>query len=121
MKTRNVIIGAGVAVGVLLIVGLVAGTWLWGRTTYGYGYGMYGMMGGYGFPWGMHTLGGGILMFLFWGLILGGGVWLIAGLVRQENRPDSPDETPLEIVKRRYARGEIDPEEFERIRETLQA
>jgi putative membrane protein len=117
MKMRNVVLGIGLAVAALLVVGLVAGLWLWSRNPYGYG--MYGMMGGYSFPWGMHSLGGGILMLLFWGLILGGGALLIGALVRQERRTGSPEETPLEIARQRYARGEIDREEFQRIRETL--
>jgi putative membrane protein len=119
MKTRNLWIGAGVAAVVLLLVGGLACVWLWGGRNVGYGYGMYGMMGGYGLPWGMHGFGGGILMFLFWALILGGGAWLLVGALRREERPEARVETPLEIARRRYARGEIDREEFGRIRETL--
>ena len=75
---------------VLLLVGLLAAAWLWSRNGYG-----YGMMGGYGFPWGMHgfggrypfggmhTFGGGVLMLVFWAVVIGGGAWLLTGLARQ--------------------------------------
>jgi putative membrane protein len=120
MKRRKVWIGVGAAAAIaaLLAVG-VACAWLWGGNNYGYGYGMYGMMGGYGLPWGTHGFGGGILMFLFWGLILGGGAWLLATGLHREEQPMAPVETPLEIARRRYARGEIDREEFDRIRQAL--
>ncbi len=116
MKKQNVVIGIALAIVALLILGLLVGGWLWGRSYSGYG---HGMMGAYGFPFGMHTFGGGILMLLVWGLALGGGVLLIAGLVRREEASRSQAEAPLEILKRRYARGEIDRQEFERIREML--
>jgi putative membrane protein len=58
-------------------------------------------------------------MFLFWGAIIGGGVLLAAGLARQRATPASRSESPLEILKRRYASGEIDREEFQRMKEIL--
>lgn len=50
-----------------------------------------------------------------WGMVL---VWLIpillvAGIVyAQRGRSGTPGRTPLEILEARYARGEIDREEF---------
>jgi putative membrane protein len=78
-----------------------------------------GMMGGFRQPFGMHMFGGGILMVVFGVLILGGLALLISHLARNEETPARKDETPLEILKRRYASGEIDREEFERIKESL--
>lgn len=90
MKTRSIVIGVAAGLGVLLLVGLLAAAWLWSRNGYG-----YGMMGGYGFPWGMHgfggrypfggmhTFGGGVLMLVFWAVVIGGGAWLLTGLARQ--------------------------------------
>ena len=117
MNTRKVLIGVTLAVVAVLIVALLAGGGrLLGWNCYGYG---SGMMRGLGFPFGMHTLGGGILMLLFWGAIIGGGVLLVASLTRQKAAPVGRDETPLEILKRRYASGEIDRDEFERVKESL--
>jgi putative membrane protein len=63
-------------------------------------------------------------MFLFWGMIIGGIALLVVGLARQGTQPggrgESPrSESPIEILKRRYASGELDREEFERMKELL--
>ena len=118
MKTRNVLIGIGVilALVALLGVGWLLGSQLWSRGCCQSG---FGMMGNYGSTWGMHTFGGGILMFLFWGLIIGGIALLVAGLARQGTQRGKRGESPLDILKRRYASGEIDREEFERMKELL--
>ena len=118
MKTRNVLIGIGIA---LALVALVGGGWLlssqlWGAGCWQSG---FGMTGNYGSPWGMHTFGGGNLMFLFWGVIIGGIALLVVGLARQGTQAADRGESPVEILKRRYAGGEIDREEFERMKELL--
>jgi putative membrane protein len=95
---------------------LLGGGWLLTRSCYGYG---PGMMRSFGVPFGMHTFGGGILTLLFWGAIIGGGVLLVTGLRGRNATPANRDKSPLEILKRRYARGEIDHDEFERIKESL--
>ncbi len=126
MKTRTILIGVGIA---LALIALVGGGWLLGSQLWGMGCWQsgFGVTGNYGSPWGMHTLGGWNLMFLFWGLIIGGIVLLAVGLVRNRLGSGTPQgaqatdrgETPVEIIKRRYASGEIDREEFERMKELL--
>ncbi|OGI68842.1 hypothetical protein A3A05_02400 [Candidatus Nomurabacteria bacterium RIFCSPLOWO2_01_FULL_41_12] len=66
-----------------------------------------------GFSW--------IFMFIFWGFI----IWAIVALVRggfgkghmcghdHGNDMLGKDKSPLEILKERYAKGEIDKKEFE--------
>jgi putative membrane protein len=109
-----------VGLAALLVMGLLIGGSLWGRNYYHHG---PGMMWGSGFPYGMHTFGGGIGMILVWvvvlGLIAGGGALLVGGLTRQAGAPAKQEKTPLEILKRRYARGEIDRENYNHMRETL--
>jgi putative membrane protein len=118
MKTQTILIGAGI---VLALVALVAGGWLLGSQLWAGGccQSGFGMMGNYGSPWGMHTFGGGILMFLFWGVIIGGIALLVVGLARQGTQRVDRGESPLDILERRYASGEIAREEFERMKELL--
>ena len=61
--------------------------------------------------WGMWGIGMMFFMLLFWGLIIVGVVLGIRWLINQgkESRSDSA----LEILRQRYARGEINKEEFE--------
>ena len=71
MRTRTILIGGGIA---LALVTLLGGGWLLGSQLWSQGccQSGFGMKGSFGSSWGMHTFGGGILMFLFWGLIIGG-------------------------------------------------
>ena len=116
MNKRHVVIGVAAAAVVLLVVAIIIGAMMGGRAPYGMG---SGMMGGFRQPFGMHMFGGWIVMVLFWVLILGGLALLVSHLVRKEETPARKEEMPLEIAKRRYASGEIDREEFDRIKQSL--
>jgi len=59
------------------------------------------------FGWGMGF--GGLFMLLFWGLIILGIAVLIKSLWPNNN---TQQKTALEILQARYARGEIDREEY---------
>jgi putative membrane protein len=79
-----------------------------------------GTMGGYGYGMGWF---GTIIMIVFWVLVIVGIVFLIrwlAASTRSEGRRSRPEDSALEILKRRYARGEINKEEFEEKRKSLQ-
>ena len=68
--------------------------------------------------WGMGF--GFIFMLLFWGLAILGIVALIRWLITQSSsNRSSRDKSPLEIVQERYARGEIDREEYEQKKRDL--
>ncbi|MFQ6040608.1 MAG: SHOCT domain-containing protein [Candidatus Poribacteria bacterium] len=56
---------------------------------------------------------GGIMMFVFWIAVIVGIVFLVKWIVDQSRTDQRRDESPLEILKRRYASGEITKEEFE--------
>ncbi|MFQ5741481.1 MAG: SHOCT domain-containing protein [Acidobacteriota bacterium] len=73
-----------------------------------------GMWGGQGW-WGLgYGPVGWMIMLLFWGLIVVGVVLLLRWLLEQTRpRGGSSGESALEILKKRYAKGEIDKEEFE--------
>lgn len=64
---------------------------------------------------------GGGFMWIFWILILGGIIFLFLNMTKANNgKPSIENESPLEILKKRYARGEIDEEEYERRRKELE-
>jgi putative membrane protein len=71
---------------------------------------------GDGWGWWMAT--GWLWMIVFWGLI----IWAIAKIASGGARSHSgttSEATPLEILERRYARGEITDEQFEAMRRRL--
>jgi putative membrane protein len=76
-----------------------------------------GMMGGWGMGWF-----GGIFMIAFWILILVGLVfvirWLIQATGKKEERGQQGSRA-IEILKERYARGEIDKAQFEAMKRDL--
>ena len=76
-----------------------------------------GMMGSLGMGYGIF---GSVMMLLFWILIIGGIVFAIRWFSRDGSwASSSGHETPLDILKKRYAKGEIDREEFVAKRQEL--
>jgi len=69
--------------------------------------------------WGNHWMFGG-WMWIFWIAVLVGLVFLIKWIVQQSSIGETKDkDDALEILKKRYARGEIDQEEFEQKKKDL--
>lgn len=78
----------------------------------------------YEWHWEMHPMwwwGWGIgmmfMMLLFWGLVIAGLVLAIRWVLDQGKHAHSV--TALEILKQRYAKGEIDKQEFEAKKQDL--
>jgi len=101
--------GLGVYVGELLVQGQQGypGPWSW----------HYNMMGG---GWGIFMF---IFMLLFWGLIIAGIIILVRFIFPALGSKGASDtktaEDAIEILKRRYARGEIQKTEFEEKKKDL--
>lgn len=69
--------------------------------------------------WGMGWIGLGVLhMVLFWGVIIFVIVVLVRWLSGGSAYPP-PAKSALDILRERYARGEIDQSEYERIRRNI--
>jgi putative membrane protein len=90
-----------------------------------------GMMGGFGWPggqsggwswtWGLAMGLGMLAMLAFWGAIIVGIALLVRSAVGAGGRQDSrTEESALEILKRRYAAGEITREEYVQMRLELE-
>lgn len=76
---------------------------------------MYGGYGYDGWGWG-HMIYGPLMMIVFWGGLIVVAVlavrWLGGGSSHKQNEPSNRGNA-LEILRERFARGEIDKEEFE--------
>ncbi len=74
---------------------------------------MYGF--GYGGEWFGHTLFGGFFMLIVWAAVILFFIWLLREFSRG-NRGEEKGyrgKDALEMLKERYAKGEIDKKEFE--------
>jgi len=108
----GLIIG-GIVLALLVIVPLVWSGFSGGQNNYYGGWGGMmglGMMGGFG---GLMF----IPMVVVWGLIIWGVVWLVrgtcgCGTAVGSSREEHKD-SAIDILKARYARGEVSKEEFE--------
>lgn len=70
----------------------------------------YGHMFGWGF--------GGIMMFVFWAAVILLVIWAVKEVRRNDSgKPHS--KSALDILKERYAKGEIDKKEFEEKKKDL--
>jgi putative membrane protein len=77
----------------------------------------YGMMDGWGYMgWGGMAFGG--LMMLLWFALLIGLIVIIVRWIGGSSKRDTSRDA-LEILKKRFARGEIDTTEFEERSEQL--
>jgi putative membrane protein len=112
-NVKIALIAGGIILGVIIILLLVLGAisgWPYG------GWGMMGpgMMSGFGWMW---------LIPIFWIVFLGLIIWAIVASVRKSNESKDPDsskaDSALEVLKKRYARGEIKKEEYEEKKKDL--
>ena len=111
LKTALII--GGIVVVVIIVLPLIFGAvtgWRYG------GWGMMGpgMMGGFGWWWLMP-----IFFIIFWGLVIWGIVSLVRGLSGSGGSGSSRADSALEILKKRYARGDITKEEYEEKKKDL--
>ncbi len=114
--SKNVKIGliiGGIVVAVLIVVPIVFGA-VSGWQDGGWGMMGSGMMGGFSWWWFMP-----IFFILFWGLVILGIVALVRNLSGSRGADSSRVDSALEVLKKRYARGEIGKEEYEEKKKDL--
>jgi putative membrane protein len=64
---------------------------------------------------------GGMFMWLIWIVIAAVIIYFVFNLSKRNGKSiDSENESPIEILKRRYAKGEITKEEFDRIKREIE-
>ena len=116
-----------IAFGVLLVVTLSFSALMGGMMGPGFmtssdqtGQGPFGpgMMRGHGWMWGLGMGFGGLVMLAFWGLVVVGVILLIRSM---GGFPGGQwHETPLNVLKRRYAAGQLTREQYEQMRKDLE-
>lgn len=113
-RTTSTLLSLGVsavliAVGVWFLYNHNIGIW---PEHHNWAMGHHGMMGG----------GMGIIMIIFWIVLIAAFVLLISGTIngiRGVKQSQDNTLTSLDILKQRYARGEIDTAEYEEKRQNL--
>jgi len=115
MKLRRVVITGAVAIALLLAINLAVVATMEGRTVYRVS---HSIMGGPSLPLGTHSVGS-IILIVSIGVLVLGGLALLAYLAHNSATPASTDETPMEIIERLYDGGQIDDKEFQRLTESL--
>ena len=98
---------------------VVVPTWVWAQAPSGagdYDYGPHHMM------WGFGMIFGPLFFVVVLALVIAVAVLLVrwlAGPWQGASHPVPPGRTPLDILRERFARGEIDKDEFEERRRVL--
>lgn len=65
--------------------------------------------------WGMHWL-----WWIIWILLIGGLAWVLVRSQRKDSGAPPSRESPLEVLQRRYAEGELSTDEYEERKERLE-
>lgn len=115
-----------IVLGVLLVVALGLSALMGGMMNAGFigpretGQGPFspGMWHGHGWMWGLGMGFGGVAMVAFWGVVIVGVILLIQSLGGATG--GQIHDTPLTVLKRRYAAGQITREQYEQIRKDLE-
>ncbi len=112
-NVKTALIIGGVVIALIIVLPLVFGQ-IWGGQYGGWGMMGPGMMGGFGWM---------AIMPVLWLAFLGLIIWAVVAAVRGSSQSGSQDSSKtgsaLEVLKERYARGEINKEEYEEKKKDL--
>ena len=107
---KTAIVIGGVIVGLIIVTSIISGAaWNWGSGSWG-----PGMMSGLGWVWRL-------LSTLFFLVVVALIIWAVVRAVGHSSPPPETKsgDSALEILRQRYARGEISREEYEAKRKDL--
>ncbi|GAI74213.1 unnamed protein product [marine sediment metagenome] len=81
---------------------------------------------GCGFTWGWNQMmnfgyGGGIFMIFIFAIVIGLIIYFIITNTRSNRYTGGFSENPLDIIKERFAKGEISEKEFEKMKKALKS
>jgi len=120
MRNRGLIVALVTLVALVLVGPILGGGMMGVGVGPGmmWGYGPGGTYGGAGWMWGAGMGIGSLSMLAFWGALIVGGILLYRAL---SGRHPEDRESAEEILKRRYAAGEITREQYDQMRQALHA
>jgi putative membrane protein len=99
-------------ISLIIITGLLVSCG--GGGYYGQGPGGWGPMMHYGFGYG------GMFMWIIFLIVIGLLIYFIINAQTTKGRTPTQNESALDILKKRYARGEITKEEYERMKKDIE-
>lgn len=120
---RKVLTVVGLAILVVIVLAIVGTGFVISRfggapvMMRGFGLREFAFGGAFGLAWL-----GLVVRLLFWGLIIGGVILLagwVASYVRQPAMATPAQESPLDIIKMRLAKGEITKEQYDQLKQDL--
>lgn len=121
-RRKNILLSIGGSAALLALAILFLAHWGYGRWVANGSW--WPMQHGYYSPGGMLGFGGiGLFSLIFWILVACAIALGVAGTISRQNQHKSATKDiadSLEILKQRYARGDIDQEEFLKKRDILQ-
>lgn len=113
---RGVLVVLGILVLVVLVLPVLGGGMMGPGMMWGGGPVTAG-----GWTWGLGMGLGWLMMLAFWGALIVGVVALVRWLGGTGERPRPPAaESALDVLKRRYAAGEITAEQYQQMKEVLE-
>ena len=112
-QKRALIIGGGIVIALVILFVLISFNWAWMGQGEGFNMMTHGVRGGFGSMLFMPVLGIIILGLVIWAVV---AAFHESGDSNETNHSDRSfhkEDSPIDILKKRYARGEIDKEEYE--------
>ena len=107
------IIGGGIVIALVVLFVLISFNWTWLGQGEGFNMMGHGMMGGFGSMLFMPVLGIIIFGLVIWAMLAAFHKSGDSNETNHSDRSSYKEDSSIDILNKRYARGEIDKEEYE--------